>query len=218
MTRIRQRGLNRAQVVDFYDRFGAKQDKQKYYEDVALTELIRFAKFEQATAIVEFGCGTGRFAAEILPLSRATYWGSDVSGTMIELSRNRLSKYGERITLWKSSGGTTLPLQNESCDRFVSSYVFDILSVDEIESVVREAKRVLEPHGLLCLTELTQGEGVFSKFVTAFWNLSFDLNPKWVGGCRPITLLQFLKEWDVLHHSVVTAIGVSSEVVVAKKR
>lgn len=214
---MKQRRLSGAGVELFYDAFGAKQDRQKYYEDAALAELTRFAKLESATSIVEFGCGTGRFAEEMLRLNTASYWGCDVSATMIELSRNRLAYFGERVTLVKSSSETILPLQDESCDRFVSNYVLDILSADEIESVLHEAGRVLKPDGLLCLTGLTFGEGIFSKAWTAFWNLRFDLNPKWVGGCRPVALTEFLSGWELIHRNVLTVRGISSEVVVGRK-
>jgi ubiquinone/menaquinone biosynthesis C-methylase UbiE len=215
---MKPRGLSHADVETFYDAFGARQDGAGYYEDVTLAELKRFAKFESATSIVEFGCGTGRIAEEMLSLSSVSYWGCDVSATMIELSRSRLAKFGERVTLLKSSGETKLPLQDESCDRFVSNYVLDILSADEIESVLGEAQRILKPNGLLCLTGLTFGEGLFSKAWTAFWNLRFDLNPKWVGGCRPVALTGFLSGWELVHRNVLTVRGISSEVVVAKKR
>lgn len=136
---------------------------------------------------------------------------------MIQLSRKRLAKFGKRVALVKSSGDVSLPLPDHSADRFVSNYVLDILSTDEIEAVLREAKRILKPNGLLCLTGLTHGKGQFSKAWTAFWNLRFDLNPKWVGGCRPVALRGFLAGWNLVHHAVVTARGISSDVVVAKK-
>lgn len=215
---MKPRGLSHADVETFYDAFGARQDGAGYYEDVTLAELTRFAKFKSATSIAEFGCGTGRFAEEMLRVNNASYWGYDVSATMVQLSRTRLAEFGGRVTLWKSSGETKLPLQDESCDRFVSNYVLDILSAQEIEAVLLEARRILKPDGLLCLTGLTHGKGLFSKAWTAFWNLRFDLNPKWVGGCRPVALTEFLDGWDVLHHKVVTVRGISSEVVVAKKR
>jgi len=212
------RGLTNQEVEAFYNRVGAKQDQQKYYEDIALAELTRFANIEVATSIVEFGCGTGRFAETMLSSNAASYWGCDVSATMIQLSQKRLAKFGERVTLVKSSGETVLPLQDESCDRFVSNYVLDILSKEEIESVLVEARRILKPNGLLCLTGLTYGEGLFSKAWTAFWNLRFDLNPKWVGGCRPVALTRLLNGWELVHRDVVTVRGISSEVVVANKK
>ena len=220
---MKPRGLTRTEVEKFYDRSGRRQDKQAYYEDVALADLVGHAKFNEARAVVEFGCGTGRFAEELfvnlLP-SHAAYWGCDVSGTMIELSRQRLARFGKRATLWKSEGETSLPLPPASADRFVSNYVLDILSFDEIQAVIDEAKRLLQKDGLLCLTGLTNGKGWFSKLWTAFWNLRFTLNPKWVGGCRPVEALDFLAEddWELLHHNVVAARGISSEVVVARRK
>jgi len=218
MTQLRPRRLTQFETEIFYDSFGARQDKAGYYEDVTLAELTCFAKFHSATSIVEFGCGTSRFAETMLSSNTASYWGCDVSATMIQLSQKRLAKFGERVTLWKSSGETVLPLQDESCDRFVSNYVLDILSKEEIESVLVEARRILKPNGLLCLTGLTYGEGLFSKAWTAFWNLRFDLNPKWVGGCRPVALTRFLNDWELVHRDVVTVRGISSEVVVANKK
>jgi ubiquinone/menaquinone biosynthesis C-methylase UbiE len=218
MTRLRPRGLTQFETENFYDSFGARQDKAGYYEDVTLAELTRFARFEVSTSIVEFGCGTGRFAEEMLRLNNASYWGCDVSATMIELSHKRLAKFAERVTLVKSAGEMKLPLQDRSCDRFVSNYVLDILSADEIVSVLGEARRILKTEGLLCLTGLTHGKGQFSKAWTAFWNLRFDLNPKWVGGCRPVALREFLARWELVHYDIVTARGISSEVLVARKR
>jgi ubiquinone/menaquinone biosynthesis C-methylase UbiE len=215
------RGLTKEEVEKFYDRFGAKQDKQNYYEDVALADLLKHARFDVAHTVAEFGSGTGRFAEELLgkylPIY-ATYWGCDVSTTMINLSQKRLSPFGRRATLWKSTGETSLPLPSECADRFVSNYVLDILSFDEIDAVLGEAQRILKKDGLLCLTGLTNGKGLFSRILTAFWKAVFTLNPKWVGGCRPIALLEFLDGWDVVHHNVVVARGISSEVIVARKR
>lgn len=218
---MKPRGLSHEETVNFYDDFGAKQDKQGYYEDAALADLIAHADFGLAQRVAEFGCGTGRIAAKLLDEylpADATYWGCDVSKTMLGLSADRLSKFGERARLWKSSGDAKLPLQDESVDRFVSNYVLDILSADEIAAVVGEAKRALKSDGLLCLVSLTHGKGIPSKVVTAFWKLGFSLNPGLVGGCRPVELLDFLAEWEIVHHNVVVASAISSEVVLAQKR
>lgn len=218
---MKTRGLSNKQVENFYNAFGTKQDGSGYYEDATLTDLIRNANFEKATSVVEFGCGTGKFAENLLSnvlRNESTYWGCDVSSTMIELTKKRLVKFNERAVLYKSSGEFVLPLPNESADRFVSNYVLDILSFDEIELVINEAKRVLKKDGLLCLTGLTYGKSPFSKLWTAFWQVRFNLNPKWVGGCRPVALLNFLHEWEIIHHNILVARGISSEVVVARKR
>ncbi|NJN79548.1 MAG: hypothetical protein HC797_03255, partial [Anaerolineales bacterium] len=45
---MRSRGLNNEEVEKFYDAFGARQDKQGYYEDVTLADLVKHAHFDQA--------------------------------------------------------------------------------------------------------------------------------------------------------------------------
>ena len=55
----RDRTLDLEQARAFYDRFGARQDRQAFYEDA----------FERARGVPEFGCGTGRFA-EVLVAER----------------------------------------------------------------------------------------------------------------------------------------------------
>ncbi|MBI5965200.1 MAG: methyltransferase domain-containing protein [Chloroflexi bacterium] len=218
----RKRGLTQPQVVEFYDSLGAKQDKQNYYEDIALAELLKHARFATAQTVVEFGCGTGRFAEQLLTKylpAHATYWGCDVSKTMLNLTRDRLANFVNRETVWESTGGAILPLPDASADRFVSNYVLDILSFNEIFAVIGEAKRILKKYGLLCLTGLTNGKGLFSKAWTAFWNVRFALNPKWVGGCRPVEVRGFLDaDWELEHYHIAVARGISSEVVVARKR
>jgi cyclopropane fatty-acyl-phospholipid synthase-like methyltransferase len=60
----------------FYDRLGSGLDTQGFYESRALRELAAHLNLETAQAVLEFGCGTGRFAAELLQTnlaSTATY-------------------------------------------------------------------------------------------------------------------------------------------------
>jgi ubiquinone/menaquinone biosynthesis C-methylase UbiE len=216
----RQRGLSHADTVRFYNRFGKKQDRQGYYEDAALAELVHAAQFERAGSVVEFGCGTGRFAdfllANILPPA-ASYHAWDASEAMVDLASRRLQPFGTRAKVGLSTDITTLALPDAYADRFISNYVLDILSFEEIAAVINEARRILQPGGLLCLTSLTFGRGWFSKAWTAFWQARFILQPRWVGGCRPIALGGFFDGWQVVHQTVVTVGGISSEVVVAQR-
>ena len=56
------RVLTHEQAQAFYNRMGAKQDWQAFYEAKATRDLIAHASFETAQAVFEFGCGTGAFA------------------------------------------------------------------------------------------------------------------------------------------------------------
>jgi ubiquinone/menaquinone biosynthesis C-methylase UbiE len=220
--------LTRAQAKTFYDRFGSKQDAQSFYEDAALDDLIAHASFEQANAVVELGCGTGRFAlrllAKHLPAS-ATYLGTDLSQTMIDLARQRLSPYPDRAKVVLSDGALRFSLPDHSVDRVVSTYVLDLLSETDIREVIAEARRVLVPGGKLCLVGLVPGPTFSSRIVSALWSAIYSLDAKLVGGCRPVRLDPFLddhswddKSWAIDYRHVVTRFGIPSGVIIASPK
>ena len=214
--------LTHDEAREFYDRFGRRQDWQGFYEDVATGVLLRHGDFPQASSVVELGCGTGRFAKALLEEhlpTDARYVGFDLSETMVDLSRRRLARFGERAEVRLSDGSPSLELKAGRWDRFVSNYVLDLLPVDEIRGVVREAHRVLRAGGLLCLVSLTHGCTAPSRALERVWTRIHRLRPSLVGGCRPISLLEFLPDpaWRVRHHDVVTSFAIPSEIVVAER-
>ena len=60
------RTITRNEASRFYDKFGAKQDRQGFYEDAALDLMIELGKFPDAENVFELGCGTGRLAEQLL--------------------------------------------------------------------------------------------------------------------------------------------------------
>ncbi len=216
------RTLTYEQARTFYDRFGSKQDSQAFYEDPPVEALLRHAALADAQAIVEFGCGTGRLAAHLLeqhlPTS-ASYRGFDLSSTMVGLAQSRLRTFGDRARVELSDGTALLPLPDASCDRFVSTYVLDLLSDADIASVLNEARRLLRPAGRICLASLTHGNSPTSRMIERIWTWAHSTQPTWVGGCRPLELEPYLRaDFELLHHEVVRAAGICTEVAVATPR
>lgn len=216
------RYLTHQQARRFYDHFGAKQDAQSFYEDKAINALIEHADFQHAQRLLEFGCGTGRFAerllAKCLP-ETATYQGLDISSTMVELATQRLQAFASRARVNQTQGEIRLPFADQAFDRFVSAYVMDLLPEEEIHELLSEAHRVLDRRGLLALASLSQGKTVFSKGVTGVWRTIHRINPTWVGGCRPVELREFIRDdrWKVTQHEKISQFGITSEVIVAEK-
>ena len=200
--------LNPDEAKRFYDRFGTKQDRQGFYEDRALDELIEASRLEEAQAVVEFGCGTGRLATrlldELLPTG-AKYTGFDISTTMVSLAEERLEPFGDRATVSLTEGSVALPLPDGCCDRFISTYVLDLLPEQTVRECIEEARRLLVPEGLLCLTGITYGSGPLSHVTMSIWRALHRLRPHLVGGCRPIRLQPFITppDWSVLHHATI---------------
>ncbi len=217
-----RRMLTREEIRVFYDRFGTLQDWQGFYEDIAARNLIAHAKFEQAKAVLECGCGTGRFAVALVAHSlaeNATYTGCDLSATMVGVARGRLAQFGARAQVELTDGALRLAAPDAAFDRFVANYVLDLLPPEDIAVLLAEAHRVLMANGLLCLVSLTRGVTRISRFVSSASERLHRLRPALVGGCRPIELLEFLAEgqWKVEHQDVVISFGIPSEVLVARK-
>src|SRR5262245_12531739 len=150
-----ERTLTRAEARAFYDRFGARQDSQGFYEDAALDVLVQHGDFENAAAVFELGCGTGRFAARLLAAHlppTARYRGVDLSPTMVTLARERLRPWTGRADVEPSDGSP--PRGDALWDRFVSTYVLDLLSPQDIAGTLAGASRLLRPGGLLCVVSL----------------------------------------------------------------
>ena len=215
--------LTSSEARAYYDKFGKKQDTQGFYEDPALDDLIAHAGFQNARKIFEFGCGTGKLAERLLAAhmpASATYFGCDVSSTMVELATQRLSDYSERAKVVLSDGIVHFPLADHSVDRVVSTYVLDILSVEDIGLVFTEAHRVIVSGGKLCLVSLTKGVTFLPRMISFLWMTVFRMRASLVGGCRPICLEQYIdpKRWHFEYRNVLTPFGVPSEIVVLAKR
>lgn len=215
--------LSHREASRTYDRIGLLQDTQRFYEDPATSRLLQYGEFTSAESVFEFGCGTGRFARrlfeEYLP-DTAHYRGVDVSPRMVQLTRSRIEPYASRAEAVLTDGEPPTGERAECCDRFVSNYVFDLLSHDDIRAALKEAQRMLRPHGLLCVSGISSGTGFFSRAVMGLVSRVQSLSPTLVGGCRPVDVLPFLSAsaWQVRHHSKVVAFGIASEVLVAQRR
>jgi SAM-dependent methyltransferase len=215
--------LSYEQARRVYDRIGALQDRQAFYEDRATSEILRHGRFSEAEHVFEFGCGTGRLALELLGHHlppRATYRGVDLSPTMVALARPRIAPFSDRAEVRLSEGAPPSDEPAASCDRWLSTYVLDLLAEDDIAAVLSEAHRMLRPGGLLCLAGLSTGTGPCSRTVSRAWSWVQRLRPALVGGCRPVELRPFLapSRWRLVHHATPAPFCVPSEVVVAERR
>ena len=217
------RVLTHEQAQAFYNRMGAKQDWQAFYEAKATQNLIAHASFETAQAVFEFGCGTGAFAERLLTAHlspEAQYVAVDSSATMIHLAQARLARFGSRVEVQQTGGSFPFDAPSGLYDRFVSTYVADLLSAADIAQMLSEAHRLLRPEGLLCLVSLTPGPTRFSRLVTGLWTGIHRLAPSLVGGCRPLELRVLLQAhpFQLEYVHVVTAFGIPSEIIVAKRQ
>ena len=211
-----------ADARKFYNFFGAMQDKQ-FYEQKAVETLVQHAEMGTATSVLEFGCGTGKLAKQLLteklPLN-CQYHGIDISNTMIDLCESRLTNFADRAQFTLSEGGSNLTVSDASVDRVITTYVLDLLNTSDIENFMHHAHAVLRPDGLLCHAGLAPGISLSSKLITRIWKILFSINPMLVGGCRPLDVKRFLdsSKWELVFLSTVVSLGIPSAVLVARKK
>jgi len=211
--------LTYKEAQKFYDAFGKKQDRQ-FYEESAINDLIAHGNFSDAKNIVEFGCGTGKLASrllkDVLPAD-CHYTGVDISQTMVNLCRENLRHYPDRAKCLQSKGKPILNIAAKSADHFISTYVLDLLSGEDITILLNEACRVLMPGGYLCLAGLTHGVSAVSRLVEQVWSCIYKIKPSLVGGCRPLEFAKYLEtdKWHIIHDVVIESYAVPSQVLIA---
>jgi SAM-dependent methyltransferase len=211
------------QARRFYDRMGRVQDARPLSERRALDVLAVLGDFGRAAAVVEFGCGTGRFAArllrDLLP-NGGTYLGLDVSPHMIRLASEAVSPWAGRARVLLTDGSVRLPVVDGAADRVICTYVLDLLSPADGAALVAESRRVLPPGGLLALASLAPGGTPPARVVTRLWQAAWRFNPALLGGCRPLRLGALLDadEWTVTSSFSVTDWFLSSDILVARRR
>ena len=181
--------ITHEQARRFYDRIGRGLDARPLSERRALDALAAQGDFTRASSVLEFGCGTGRFAARLLREKLpegATYLGLDVSPRMAGLARAAVAPWAGRARVELSDGAIRLPVPDASADRVVSTYVLDLLSPADAAAFAAEARRVLRPGGRLALASLAPGHTPAARLVTRLWQALWRLNPALLGGCRPL--------------------------------
>lgn len=206
-----------------YDRNVERQEAQGWYEDAALDRLVALGDFEQASNVLEVGCGTGRFAERLLrdhlgPTAR--YRGIDISPSMLARAGMRLKRCAPRAKLSPGDVTVGLTARDDSMDRIIATYLFDLLSVIHSKALLAEMHRALRRGGLICLAGLSQDtDGSGRTALTQLWSLVQRFWPWIVGGCRPVALRPMLErdKWDVVAHERVSPHGLTSEILVARK-
>jgi SAM-dependent methyltransferase len=138
--------------------------------------------------LVDFGCGTGRLAVHAVPwLAGGSYVGIDISQTMLGHAEAavRTSCPGAPCRVsWQHQSAPVFALADATVDLFAAFSVFTHMEHEDAYAYLRDARRVVRPHGrfvLSCLTmDLEAGRRVFRQ------SAGVSLRERW-GTIRNVT-------------------------------
>ena len=133
--------------------------------------------------VLDVCCGSGASAIPAAKIvgPRGSVIGIDLAQNLLELARSKAQQQALDNVHFQSGDMTRLPFEDDSFDVVVC--VFGIFFVPDMESALRELKRVLRTGGKLAIT--TWGPRFFEPANTAFWNSVRNARPDLYKGFNP---------------------------------
>ena len=148
----RTEGFAPGQAGGVYDRIGWLQDTQLVFEAPALARLTADGRLSEAHYPVEIGCGTGRFARDLLTNVcdlQCRDVGLDVSPRMCRIATARLSRWSARARVMQVDGTLPLPLPAAGADRVAAAFVVDLLPTEYARQLLADTHGSSRP-GVCC--------------------------------------------------------------------
>jgi demethylmenaquinone methyltransferase/2-methoxy-6-polyprenyl-1,4-benzoquinol methylase len=172
-------------VRTMFDRIAPVYDAMNH---VMTAGLDRRWRRETAQAVVSSGdrvldacCGTGDLAlADLKAGGRVT--GLDFSEQMLERARAKSS-----AVEWVQGDALALPFADGSFD--AATVGFGVRNLDDLESGLRELRRVLRPGGRVGILEITRPRGVLRPFYKLWFDGLIPLAGKLLPGGSAYTYL-----------------------------
>ena len=194
----------------FYDLWGSLTESRARNRALELAEIINDQD------ILEVAVGTGLAFYEIVKRNpNGTNIGIDISDGMLQKARKRLSRLSESGYKLKLESAFDIQAADAQFDLIMNNYMFDLISFDEMDIVLKEFKRVLKKDGKLVLVNMTVGE----KFGSGIYDLMYRISPKMMGGCRGIRLSEKLSQhgFRIKSREYYQQLLFPSEVILAQK-
>jgi ubiquinone/menaquinone biosynthesis C-methylase UbiE len=150
-------------IAKHYDGF-IRQFAREY---PALLKLMK-SDLKPDDSVLEMACGTGIISLEISSFVRQVT-ATDISPEMIAIASTKAQELKINNVGFIIQDGYSLDFQDNSFDTCIISNALHV--VPEPERMLKEAKRVLKPQGILITATYCHDENVKTKFIS--WLLTF---------------------------------------------
>jgi demethylmenaquinone methyltransferase/2-methoxy-6-polyprenyl-1,4-benzoquinol methylase len=210
-----QKTLSLQTVQRIYDLIGKRYDWFGMYDAKAKECALERLNLVPGLHILDVGMGSGkehvRIQSAVEPGGSAI--GIDISWQMLSVSHRRCH------SPLCQADARFLPFRSDYFDRIYVAYVLDLMAVADLPNSMQEFKRVLKPGGCLVIAALTEGINSASRMLVATWKAVYAISPVVCAGCRPLQLMDFLKNagFSSIQREVIVQLAVPSEIVTAQK-
>jgi ubiquinone/menaquinone biosynthesis C-methylase UbiE len=209
--------LSKVDVVDVYTRTAAGYDVwAKLTESRARRRVVELLDVRDGEAVLEVAVGTGLLFVELLKRNaHGRTVGVDLTEAMLKQARRKAEQ--TQSENWELRAGDAYALEqaDDSFDSVVNCYMFDLIPEADFGRVLGEFHRVLKPGGRLVLATLAPGRGLIYRF----WEVLYALNPKFVGGCRGVSVGDAVVQagFEIERRDEVSQLTMVTEVLRARK-
>ena len=185
-------------------------------ESNARQRAIELAGITDGISILEVAVGTGLAFQEIVKRNpNGANTGIDLSEGMLARARKRLEGAGKANYRIEKASALDLPVESGTIDILFNNYMFDLLTIENMDRALDEFKRVLKPGGRLVLVNMTKGE----KHGSCIYERIYRAFPALMGGCRGVVLSGRLERhgFEVVTREYFQQMLFPSEVILATK-
>ncbi len=209
--------LHKPEVIEVYSRVASVYDRWgALAETKARQRALTLANIQNGEAVLEVAVGTGMTFQEILKANPdGQNVGIDLTPAMLEKAKSRAAQSGNSNYQLALGDAYALEFPDQHFDVLMNNYMFDLLPEEDFPTVLREFKRVLKPDGRLVMVNMTRGE----RFYQQLWESIYQINPKWLGGCRGVLIAPVLQTvgFTQVHRETVSQFGFPSEIIIAQR-
>ena len=121
-----------------------EEDRGSYQRAVILPNILRLLQIKKGDNILDIACGSGFFAREFYKAG-AKVTGVDISKELISLAK----KDGPKEIEYVVAPAEKLPFKDRGFDK--ATIILALQNLENVNGVLREAKRILKPSGTLYL-------------------------------------------------------------------
>jgi len=136
MTKSKVPKTNYSKIADYYDKVRPMTD------GVWLSKIIEYGKIDSNSAVLDVGCGTGRFTLGISTAANCVLCALEPS---IEMLKQAVAKDKSRDVLWVRGDGQKSPFRDHSFDTVYMTFV--IHHIENREMALKEMYRALKKGG-----------------------------------------------------------------------